>query len=306
MVPSSKGTVTPLAATRWPMRPLNALEPLRLKSPSSPWPTASCSRMPGQPAPSTTVISPPGRAGFRLVRACVHRLVRMLLICASSKYARPKRPPPPAEPTSRRPFCSAITVIDRRTRGAHRRQRAVGANPPAPRRIRWPGPPSPARRGVAQRAGALLQALQQATLAVLSSEQWGPRPGKGCGWWQSFWGYAHTASLRHGRNGSHGARGIQQTSEMSSRYAKRSFAAHGAHAHALVNAEGAGLHGNCPLPGSSLAARVLEVQVGIDPPGGHGFPPAHGPGGSRPGQRRQQQFTGDIDALGGGCAVALR
>jgi hypothetical protein len=50
MVPSSS-TVTPLAATRWPMRPLKALEPLRLKSPSSPWPMASCNKMPGQPGP---------------------------------------------------------------------------------------------------------------------------------------------------------------------------------------------------------------------------------------------------------------
>ena len=32
----SSSTVTPLAATRCPMRPLNALEPLRLKSPSKP------------------------------------------------------------------------------------------------------------------------------------------------------------------------------------------------------------------------------------------------------------------------------
>src|SRR5881397_1806193 len=59
MVPSSS-TVTPLAATRWPTRPENALDPLRLKSPSRPWPIASCSRMPGQPAPSTTFISPAG------------------------------------------------------------------------------------------------------------------------------------------------------------------------------------------------------------------------------------------------------
>ena len=69
MVPSSS-TVTPLAATRWPMRPENALEPLRLKSPSSPWPMASCSRMPGQPGPSTTVISPAGAGrDSRLVSA---------------------------------------------------------------------------------------------------------------------------------------------------------------------------------------------------------------------------------------------
>src|SRR5438874_1266204 len=59
MVPSST-TVTPLAATCRPMRPANAEVCLRLKSPSSPWPTASCSITPGQPAPSTTSISPAG------------------------------------------------------------------------------------------------------------------------------------------------------------------------------------------------------------------------------------------------------
>src|SRR3954468_13685259 len=59
MVPSST-TVTPLAATCLPMRPAKAEVCLRLKSPSSPCPTASCSITPGQPAPSTTVISPAG------------------------------------------------------------------------------------------------------------------------------------------------------------------------------------------------------------------------------------------------------
>ena len=48
------------AATRWPTFPENAEVPLRLKSPSSPWPTASCSRMPGHPGPSTTGIVPAG------------------------------------------------------------------------------------------------------------------------------------------------------------------------------------------------------------------------------------------------------
>ncbi len=61
-VPSST-TVTPRAATRSPMRPEKAELPLRLKSPSRPWPMASCSRMPGQPGPSTTVMLPAG-AGF--------------------------------------------------------------------------------------------------------------------------------------------------------------------------------------------------------------------------------------------------
>src|SRR5881394_2919302 len=59
MVPSST-TVTPLAATCWPIRPAKADVCLRFKSPSSPWPTASCSITPGQPGPSTTSISPAG------------------------------------------------------------------------------------------------------------------------------------------------------------------------------------------------------------------------------------------------------
>ena len=64
MVPSST-TVTPLAATCWPIRPAKAEVFLRLKSPSRPWPTASCSMTPGQPEPSTTSISPAGR-GHRI------------------------------------------------------------------------------------------------------------------------------------------------------------------------------------------------------------------------------------------------
>ena len=53
IAPSST-TVTPGAATRSPIRPEKAEVPLRLKSPSRPWPTASCSSTPGQPGPSTT------------------------------------------------------------------------------------------------------------------------------------------------------------------------------------------------------------------------------------------------------------
>ena len=45
--------------------------PLRLKSPSRPWPTASWSNTPGQPGPSTTVISPAGAAtDSRFTSAC--------------------------------------------------------------------------------------------------------------------------------------------------------------------------------------------------------------------------------------------
>src|SRR5216683_451274 len=72
-VPSST-TVTPLDATRSPISPENAEVFLRLKSPSSPCPTASCSMTPGQPEPSTTVIAPAGavRAGFHAVALADH------------------------------------------------------------------------------------------------------------------------------------------------------------------------------------------------------------------------------------------
>src|SRR5216684_245687 len=75
-VPSST-TVTPLDATRSPMSPENAEVFLRLKSPSSPCPTASCSMTPGQPDPSTTVIAPAGagtvRAGFHAIALADHK-----------------------------------------------------------------------------------------------------------------------------------------------------------------------------------------------------------------------------------------
>ena len=59
MVPLST-TVTLELATDWPMRPVKAEVFLRLKSASRPWPTASWSRIPGQPGPRTTSISPAG------------------------------------------------------------------------------------------------------------------------------------------------------------------------------------------------------------------------------------------------------
>ena len=78
-------TVTPGAATRSPMRPEKADVPLRLKSPSRPWPTASCSSTPGQPGPSTTGISPAGAAtefevGQRLRQRDVDRPAPLRLV----------------------------------------------------------------------------------------------------------------------------------------------------------------------------------------------------------------------------------
>ena len=79
MVPSST-TVTPGAAMRLPISPAKAEVPLRLKSPSSPWPIASCSRMPGQPGPSTTSITPAGAgSASRLTVGDPERLARHAL-----------------------------------------------------------------------------------------------------------------------------------------------------------------------------------------------------------------------------------
>ena len=75
MVPSSI-TVTPGAATRSPRSPAKAEVFLRLKSPSRPWPMASCSRIPGQPGPRTICISPAGAATeSRLISAWRNALV---------------------------------------------------------------------------------------------------------------------------------------------------------------------------------------------------------------------------------------
>src|SRR5437588_431412 len=59
MVPLST-TVHFSLATRLPTSPANADVFLRLKSASSPCPTASCKSTPGHPGPSTTSISPAG------------------------------------------------------------------------------------------------------------------------------------------------------------------------------------------------------------------------------------------------------
>ena len=53
---------------------------MRLKSASSPWPTASCSRIPDSPAPSTTSIGPGGRLdGVQHADRQARRLAAVLL-----------------------------------------------------------------------------------------------------------------------------------------------------------------------------------------------------------------------------------
>ena len=117
-VPSSK-TVTPGAAIRCPISPAKALLPLRLKSPSSPCPMASCSKIPGHPGPNTTSIIPAGAAIASRLTAAIRKASRALG-CQSSGWInseREKRPPPPALPLSRRPLFSKITEILTRLMG---------------------------------------------------------------------------------------------------------------------------------------------------------------------------------------------
>ena len=112
-----------LGGERWPIRPAKARGPLRLKSPSSPWPMASCSRMPGQPGPSTTSISPAGaglasRATRFWRRPHAPRLpgVRAHIVAGSAAAAEPLMPwPGPAvvrDTTVRRAHQRADVAID--------------------------------------------------------------------------------------------------------------------------------------------------------------------------------------------------
>src|ERR1044071_8645127 len=127
-VPSST-TVTPGDATRWPRRPENAELPLRLKSPSRPWPTASCRSTPGQPGPSTTVIVPAGAGrASRLTSACDTACRAYSSSTASGKVGWGGAPPPAAGAA----LAPSVRFRDHLHRQADQRadvggERAVGA-----------------------------------------------------------------------------------------------------------------------------------------------------------------------------------
>ena len=119
MVPSSI-TVHSGLATCWPIRSLNAETFLRLKSASRPCPTASCSRTPGHPGPSTTVISPAGAgAASNCTMACrTASRAKCSGVFSVSKNSRPTRPPPPEYPR-----CGIAIAFARQHRYAQARQR---------------------------------------------------------------------------------------------------------------------------------------------------------------------------------------
>ena len=146
----------PWRATRSPMRPANALEPLRLKSPSRPWPIASCSRMPGQPGPSTTRhLAGRGRARLEVGERGVHRVVDVALDHVVGEVAEAEAPAAAAgADLAAAVLCSAITVTDRRTSGRTSAASVPSARATSTTSYSPPGRPSPASRAGPWRARA--------------------------------------------------------------------------------------------------------------------------------------------------------
>ena len=145
MVPLST-TVTFGLATGRPIKPVNADVPLRLKSASSPCPTASCSRIPGQPGPSTTSISP---AGAATAPSC--KIAPRAASCARcsglfdpTNCSNPDLPPPPADPF----VVTAPSLGDHEHIQPAKRLRVAGKrpvrrrnqNPPQLLAVTWPAP----------------------------------------------------------------------------------------------------------------------------------------------------------------------
>ena len=94
---------------------------MRLKSPSSPWPIASCSRMPGQPGPSTTSITPGGRRlGGEVDDGDPERLLRHALPVVGAHQRRQAVAPAAA---GRARFPPAVLLDDDRDVEPHHRPR---------------------------------------------------------------------------------------------------------------------------------------------------------------------------------------
>ena len=110
IVPSSR-TVTPGDATLSPSNPANAEVSLRLKSPSRPWPTASCSRIPGHPGPRATSITPAGAFSASRLTSAIRSASRAAAFHSPSEMipASSNLPPLAFDPVSRRPFSSTMT-----------------------------------------------------------------------------------------------------------------------------------------------------------------------------------------------------
>jgi hypothetical protein len=154
---------------------------LRLKSPSRPWPTASCSSTPGQPAPSTTGIVPAGAStasrftsAWRngLARERLRLVVRQQVHRRNSARRRRRSPVRGGRSAPRSPDTFSAPAAARR-RPARRR-----CAPPA----RCPAPPlrltiTCRTRGSRLRTSASISRSSNATFASLSSASIGSSAG---------------------------------------------------------------------------------------------------------------------------------
>ena len=134
--PGHGAVVDDRALCRWrpavPIRPAKAEVFLRLKSASSPWPTASCSRTPGQPGPSTTSISPAGasRASSCRIAWRAASFAKCSGVFSPKKKSRATRPPPPEAAAGgmlARVFAMQEDIHARQRLGIFR-ERAVGSH----------------------------------------------------------------------------------------------------------------------------------------------------------------------------------
>ncbi len=109
------------------------------------------------------------------------------------------------------------------------------------------------------------------------------------------------AALASGGDGAHGAGGIEQGRfrDVVGVGEGGFLAGDGAHAHALVDAEAAGLD-DALLQAPAFAARVLEVEVSIVDPVVGDDPQGFEQGGLVQLVRRKQQLTGSLEAGDGG------
>src|SRR6267378_1620153 len=238
-VPSST-TVTPGEATRCPMRPANAELPLRLKSPSSPWPTASCNSTPGQPGPSTTVIVP-GLGEVRIV--------------------------PPSAAARGAGLAPAVLLGDHLHRQAHQRPHVGGDAAVGARDQHHLVLAAQARHHLrdarVERAAFPLQLLEQRYL-VRGAEGGGridraiQRQG------ERFLIRLDPADLARSGNRARRLCGILQRVEadLVGIGEGRLLAGNGPHAHTLLDVEAARLD-DAFLQAPALEARVLEIQIGV-------------------------------------------
>ena len=218
--------------------------------------------MPGQPRPAPLSFRQPGRGGIPGWSGSVHRLVHILAQLCVIEIRQTKK-----ATTAGRITRGGRLLGNHGDRQAHQRAH-IGASVPSARATSTTSY-SLARPAItcATRGPARARCSRRSSRAHLGGAVQrgnGVHPGKGCGWWQSFWRYAHTASLRHGRNGAHGARGVQQRGQRNvvRIRKKRSVSPLTARTPTPWSMLKEPVF-TCPPPGSSPAARVLEVQIGI-------------------------------------------